>query len=112
MSAKVLICILILCNSVIFATDTGISYPGLPDNCDEFVGIVVSVTADPLEGQWVQLYIVYYVVRVWYRNGVIMPDVGAKVQVLAVYIGQFPYPARGVSIYQGISWEALHGNKN
>ena len=107
MSTKVLICILLLCTPVIFAVEleTASGYIG-SDNIDDFVGIVVSVTADPLEGQWMQLYIVYYIVRVWYRNGVIMPDVGAKVQVLAVYIGQFPYPSRRVSIYHGISWEA------
>ena len=71
------------------------------------MGIVVSITADPVEGQWVKLRVVYFDILIWYRNDTTMPIVGSKVRVLAIFYADFRYPSGDISIYKGLSWEAV-----
>jgi len=110
-NAKVLIFLLLACLLVMpaLASDIGESpAPATQTEPHDFVGIVVSVTPDPLDGQWMQVRVVYYIVRVWYRSEVKMPVMGTKIRILAIYVGEFPYPDRYVSIYQGLSWGAIY----
>jgi len=71
------------------------------------IGTVVSITEDPIEGQWVNLRVGCFDILVWYRNGVEMASIGAEIRVLAIYIDNFKYPSGDVSIYKGLSWEAV-----
>jgi hypothetical protein len=104
---KVLVCILLVCNSAVFATEIGEGVSSVRQTPAEFVGVVVSVAPDAITGQWVQVRVAYYIVRVWYASDTTMPDVGARIRVLAIYVGQFPYPDRWVPIYRGIAWDSV-----
>lgn len=113
MSTKVLIFLLLLCAPVIFAVEVETeNVYKVSDNADEFIGIVTATMQDPNDGSWIQVQVVYYYVMVWYRNGVEIPTIGAKIWILAIYYDVFPYPSGDVSIYKGLSWEAANSNES
>ena len=105
--ALILLLLLLLCVNA-FGTEPAINIaPVRQMDSDEFIGVVVSITADPQEGQWLRVHVTYYYVHVWYRNDVKMPMIGATIRILAIYYDNFRYPSRNVSIYKGLSWEAI-----
>lgn len=109
MRLAILLCLLAI-SVPIFAVEIETQNVYKPsDNADRFVGIVTAAMCDPNGGNWIQVYVVYYYVMVWYRIGVEMPTIGTKVWILAIYYDVFPYPTGRVSIYKGLSWEAVNG---
>ena len=74
--------------------------------CDEFVGTVVSVTPDPVEGWWVKCLTGETNVLVWED---IAHDItiGTTYRIIATRIGPMRYPSGDVNVYIGIYWEAI-----
>lgn len=101
-----LLCVCVLCH----AAEPGLpSQTVTPGDPDRFIGIVTAIMQDPNSGAWMQIYVTFYYVMVWYRNGAELPTLGAKIRILAIYVDSFGYPSGDVSIYKGLSWEAVYG---
>ena len=99
-----LLTVCVLCN----ATETGENIGPVHRHSAQFIGIATAIIQDPNGVQWLQVYVAVVYVMVMYKNDVEMPAIGTKVQILAIYEGKFRYPERNISIYKGLTWEAVH----
>ena len=108
---KVLICILLLCNSVIFATPLSNIQLQAPvieaRNSVQFVVTIRAILTDPIEGYWIECSTNDTLVLIW-ENDVHDLAIGVKYEVLCTYAGYKVYPHAGqVDIFDGIFWEAI-----
>ena len=80
---------------------------GRKGGSSHLIGIVMSITVGPIEGQWVVLFVNDHRVLVWFKD-VHDFEIGTKIHVLGTYDGARNYPTEGeISVYTGWYWGRL-----
>ena len=108
MRAAVIILLLCLTGATLWAgtpavqdIDTG------GDDAFWFVGRVLSIHEDPLEGSWIVVYVASHRVLVWLKD-VHEIRTGEKVLIMGTYAGTLVYPTAGeIPVYIGWYVEVL-----